>query len=132
SGTQVTMPAFHTRHRRVGVLLHSAARFEVPLGANVLACPNHMKERFPMNCLKKSKTKARDTEAEPVKAMANAAASLRSPRRASKSKKPAGSGQAQCGQANGKGSLDHAALASSRRDHQAELVFKFKTDRSRA
>ena len=68
------MPAFPTRHRRVGVLLHSAARFEVPLGANVLACPNHMKERFPMNCLKKSKTKARDTEAEPVKAMANAAA----------------------------------------------------------
>ena len=48
--------------------MHSAARIEVPLGANVLACPNHMKERFPMNCLKKSKTKTRDTEAEPVKA----------------------------------------------------------------
>ena len=86
-----------------------------------------------MKSLKKSKAK-RDTKAEPIKANgADNAPALGSRRRASSKleKLRAVPDQAQCGEASGKGLRDSAALASSRRDQQAELVFNLKTDRSR-
>jgi len=85
-----------------------------------------------MSSPKKSKVKIRDTEAEPIRtnlAVNEAAARCSLPASMSENLR-AGAADHECAEANGEESLDPSALASIRRDQQAELVAKLKASRS--